>query len=71
MPLRMQISSAAVIIWSAKLAGFLFYRASKREDARLEELLSTVPGTSECVCSLCYMDALLLYTNILDAIFLS
>ena len=48
MPLRIQISSLAVIIWSVKLASFLFFRACKiKADSRLEGLLSTVGGTSE------------------------
>eukprot|EP00985_Skeletonema_marinoi_P019782 scaffold11482_cov103-Skeletonema_marinoi.AAC.1 len=43
--LRVQISSLAVIIWSTKLAAFLFYRALKvKEDARLESTLSTKSG---------------------------
>ncbi|KAL7455046.1 hypothetical protein ACHAWC_006620 [Mediolabrus comicus] len=38
-------SSWAIIIWSTKLATFLFYRAMKvKEDARLGETLSTKPG---------------------------
>lgn len=50
MPLRILLSSVAVIIWSVKLAGFLFFRACKvKTDNRLESLLSTVPGTSENV----------------------
>mmetsp|Transcript_10249 Transcript_10249/g.15212 ORF Transcript_10249/g.15212 Transcript_10249/m.15212 type:complete len:369 (-) Transcript_10249:59-1165(-) len=43
--LRVQVSSLAVIIWSTKLAAFLFYRALKvKEDARLESTLSTKSG---------------------------
>ena len=43
--LRVKLSSAAVIIWSVKLAAFLFYRALKvNEDARLAETLSTKSG---------------------------
>jgi steroid 5-alpha reductase family enzyme len=38
-------SSWAIIIWSTKLATFLFYRAIQvKEDARLGETLSTKPG---------------------------
>ena len=38
-------SSWAIIIWSTKLATFLFYRAMKvKEDARLGSTLSTKPG---------------------------
>lgn len=45
---RVQISSAAVIIWSVKLASFLFYRACKvRSDARLDSMLATTSGTGE------------------------
>lgn len=48
LPLRVQISSVAVIIWSVKLASFLFFRACKvKTDGRLEGLLSTTSGTSE------------------------
>ncbi len=47
--LRVQISSAAVIIWSVKLASFLFYRALKvKTDSRLDSMLATASGTSEC-----------------------
>ena len=43
--LRVQVSSLAVILWSTKLASFLFYRALKvKEDARLESTLSTKSG---------------------------
>eukprot|EP00804_Cyclotella_cryptica_P011907 CCRYP_004397-RB/>CCRYP_004397-RB protein AED:0.08 eAED:0.08 QI:166/1/1/1/0.5/0.33/3/1306/370 len=46
LPLRMQVSSVAVVIWSVKLAGFLFFRACQvKDDKRLESLLSTAPGT--------------------------
>ncbi len=39
------LSSWAIIIWSTKLATFLFYRAMKvKEDARLGSTLSTKPG---------------------------
>eukprot|EP00956_Cyclotella_meneghiniana_P002467 scaffold2841_cov74-Cyclotella_meneghiniana.AAC.3 len=48
LPLRVQISSIAVILWSVKLASFLFFRACKvKTDTRLDGLLSTVSGTSE------------------------
>lgn len=48
LPLRVQLSTAAVSVWSIKLAAFLFFRACKvKSDARLEGLLSSVPGTSE------------------------
>ena len=48
LPLRVQVSSVAVIIWSVKLASFLFFRACKvKTDGRLEGLLSTMFGTSE------------------------
>mmetsp|Transcript_10498 Transcript_10498/g.20271 ORF Transcript_10498/g.20271 Transcript_10498/m.20271 type:complete len:423 (+) Transcript_10498:106-1374(+) len=43
---RVQISSAAVIIWSVKLASFLFHRACKvKSDARLDSMLATTSGT--------------------------
>eukprot|EP00804_Cyclotella_cryptica_P011911 CCRYP_004397-RE/>CCRYP_004397-RE protein AED:0.32 eAED:0.34 QI:166/0/0.5/1/0/0/2/0/311 len=32
LPLRMQVSSVAVVIWSVKLAGFLFFRACQVKD---------------------------------------
>lgn len=42
---RVQVSSLAVILWSTKLASFLFYRALHvQEDARLESTLSTKSG---------------------------
>ncbi len=45
---RVMVSSAAVAIWGTKLASFLFYRALQvKHDARLEETLSTVSGTSK------------------------
>lgn len=44
-PLRIQASSAAVILWSVKLASFLFYRACVvKSDARLDSMLSTTSG---------------------------
>ena len=43
--LRVQVSSLAVILWSTKLASFLFYRALQvKEDGRLESTLSTKSG---------------------------
>ena len=48
LPLRVQVSSIAVVIWSVKLASFLFFRACKvKTDTRLDGMLSTVTGTSE------------------------
>jgi len=44
--LRVKLSSGAVCVWGAKLAGFLFVRALKlTHDARLTETLSSVSGT--------------------------
>mmetsp|Transcript_13628 Transcript_13628/g.25599 ORF Transcript_13628/g.25599 Transcript_13628/m.25599 type:complete len:377 (+) Transcript_13628:7022-8152(+) len=43
---RILVSSAAVVTWSVKLAGFLFFRALKvKTDGRLDDTLSTVSGT--------------------------
>jgi steroid 5-alpha reductase family enzyme len=48
LPLRSQISTVAVALWSVKLAAFLFFRACKvKTDVRLEGLLSSTSGTSE------------------------
>jgi hypothetical protein len=48
LPLRCQVSTVAVVLWSVKLAAFLFFRACKvKTDVRLEGLLSSVSGTCE------------------------
>ena len=45
---RVKVSCGAVMIWGAKLAAYLFYRALKRgEDTRLVGTLSTFSGTRE------------------------
>jgi len=44
---RIPLSAAMMTLWGTKLAGFLFFRALKTgHDARLDELLSTVSGTT-------------------------
>jgi hypothetical protein len=46
--LRVQVSCGAVLLWSVKLASFLFYRALQiKTDARLDDLLSTPSGTGK------------------------
>lgn len=45
-PLRVRLSSAAVFAWGAKLAGFLFFRATRiGHDGRLDDTLSSFSGT--------------------------
>eukprot|EP00594_Rhizosolenia_setigera_P019126 CAMPEP_0178978948 /NCGR_PEP_ID=MMETSP0789-20121207/25519_1 /TAXON_ID=3005 /ORGANISM="Rhizosolenia setigera, Strain CCMP 1694" /LENGTH=276 /DNA_ID=CAMNT_0020668897 /DNA_START=228 /DNA_END=1058 /DNA_ORIENTATION=+ len=45
--LRLLLSSSSVTLWGGKLALFLFYRALQvKHDARLDEQLETVAGTS-------------------------
>jgi steroid 5-alpha reductase family enzyme len=52
--LRVQVSSGAVFLWSAKLASFLFYRALQiKTDARLDDLLSTPSGTGKFTHTCC------------------
>jgi len=43
---RVKLSSLAVTLWATKLAGFLFFRAFKTHDLRLQETLNTVSGTA-------------------------
>jgi len=45
--LRVKLSSGAVAVWGAKLAGFLFFRALKlSHDTRLDTVLSTAGGAA-------------------------
>lgn len=50
--LRIKLSSGAMCVWGAKLAGFLFFRALKvNHDTRLDDTLSSVGGIGEWMSS--------------------
>jgi hypothetical protein len=47
---RVTLSAGMMTLWGTKLAGFLFFRALQTgHDGRLDDMLSTVSGTSESI----------------------